>query len=239
MDNASSSIIVEIKKGQIVQRDQIVLKDIDVVVKSGELIYLTGKVGSGKSTLLKSLYAELPLESGEGRVVGFDLKSIKESQIPFLRRKMGIVFQDFQLLDDRTVYENLLFVLKATGWTHKKEIDKQIRDVLSVVDMVHTGSKMPHQLSGGEQQRIGIARALLNEPELILADEPTGHLDPETADDLVALLSHIARSGKTVIMATHNYALIKKYHGRTLRCQDARVREVAAQEIDFSSLLSD
>lgn len=234
MEKGTNNVVVEIKKGQIVQRDQIVLKDIDVVINSGELIYLTGKVGSGKSTLLKSLYAELPLDSGEGHVVGFDLKHIKESQIPLLRRKMGIVFQDFQLLGDRTVYENLLFVLKSTGWNNKKEIDKQIREVLSVVDLVQKGSKMPHQLSGGEQQRIGIARALLNEPELILADEPTGHLDPETADDLVALLSHIARSGKTVIMATHNYSLIKKYHGRTLRCQDMRLTEIKSQEIDFT-----
>lgn len=236
MDSNTNSVVVEIKNGKIIQRDQIILKDIDLTIKSGELVYLTGKVGSGKSTLLKSLYSELPIEADVATAVGYDLMKIKESQIPMLRRKMGIVFQDFQLLSDRSVYDNLAFVLRATGWTVKKDIDKQIREVLSVVDMVHKGSTMPHQLSGGEQQRIGIARALLNEPELILADEPTGHLDPETADELVALLSHIARSSKTVIMATHNYTLIKKYHGKTIRCQDAKVYEITSQEIDFTSL---
>jgi cell division transport system ATP-binding protein len=217
--------IVEFKSTVIRHRENIVLKDVQLEVKKGEFIYLIGKVGSGKSSLLKAIYAEIPVTEGSVFAVGYDLKKIKSRNIPFLRRKMGIIFQDFQLLGDRSVYENLNFVLKATGWKNKKEMDKRIRDVLSQVDMVHKGYKMPHMLSGGEQQRIGIARALLNAPDLILADEPTGNLDPETTNELMVLLQKISKEGKTVIMATHNYGMIDKYKGRILKCEDTRLKE--------------
>ncbi|WP_139314954.1 cell division ATP-binding protein FtsE [Saccharicrinis aurantiacus] len=227
--------IVEFKNTLIRHSENIILKDVNLEVKQGEFVYLIGKVGSGKSSLLKAMYAELMLHEGYGFAVGYKLKSIKSKQIPFLRRKMGIIFQDFQLLSDRTVYENLNFVLKATGWKNKKEMDIRIREVLSQVDMVHKGYKKPHMLSGGEQQRIGIARALLNEPELILADEPTGNLDPETTDDLMKLLHEISSLGKTVIMATHNYNIIKKYKGRTLLCQDAKLKEPETSELELDN----
>ncbi len=217
--------IVEFKNTVIRHRENIVLKDVQLEVKKGEFIYLIGKVGSGKSSLLKAIYAEIPVTEGYVFAVGYDLKKIKARNIPFLRRKMGIIFQDFQLLGDRSVYENLNFVLKATGWKNKKEMDKRIREVLSQVDMVHKGYKMPHMLSGGEQQRIGIARALLNAPDLILADEPTGNLDPETTNELMVLLQKISAEGKTVIMATHNYGMIDKYKGRILKCEDTRLKE--------------
>ncbi|TLX76502.1 ATP-binding cassette domain-containing protein [Labilibacter sediminis] len=217
--------IVEFKNTVIRHQENIVLKDVNMEVKKGEFVYLIGKVGSGKSSLLKAIYGEVPINEGYVFAVGYNLNKIKSRQIPFLRRKMGIIFQDFQLLSDRSVYENLNFVLKATGWKNKKQMDKRIREVLSQVDMVHKGYKMPHMLSGGEQQRIGIARALLNEPELILADEPTGNLDPETTNDLMKLLQDISDLGKTVIMATHNYQMIEKYKGRTLKCEDARLKE--------------
>lgn len=225
--------IVEFSNVRIRQQEHIILQDVNFKVKPGEFVYLIGKVGSGKSSLLKTMYNELPLEDGYGFVAGYPLKTIKKKTVPYLRRRMGIVFQDFQLLSDRTVYDNLLFVLKATGWKNKKEIDKRIRDVLSHVDMVHKGYKKPHQLSGGEQQRIGIARALLNEPELILADEPTGNLDPDTSDELMVLLRKICEEGKTVIMATHNYNLLKKFPGRTIRCEDTRLFESEQEEIEF------
>lgn len=217
--------IVELKNAVIRHRENIVLKDVNLDVKKGEFIYLIGKVGSGKSSLLKTFYGEVIINDGYAFAVGYDLKKLKSKQIPFLRRKMGIIFQDFQLLSDRSVYENLSFVLKATGWKNTKEMDTRIREVLTHVDMLHKGYKMPHQLSGGEQQRIGIARALLNEPDLILADEPTGNLDPETTNELMILLQKISESGKTVIMATHNYSMIDKYKGRILKCEDARLKE--------------
>ncbi|MCW3807605.1 cell division ATP-binding protein FtsE [Plebeiibacterium marinum] len=217
--------IVELKNAVIRHRENIVLKDVNLEVKKGEFIYLIGKVGSGKSSLLKSIYAEIEVSDGDIFAVGYDLKKMKTKHIPYLRRKMGIIFQDFQLLSDRTVYDNLSFVLKATGWKNKKEIDTRIREVLTQVDMVHKGYKKPHQLSGGEQQRIGIARALLNEPDLILADEPTGNLDPETTNELMVLLQKISEMGKTVIMATHNYGMIDKYKGRILKCEDTRLKE--------------
>jgi cell division transport system ATP-binding protein len=220
--------IVEFKNTLIRHKENIVLKDVNIEVKKGEFIYLIGKVGSGKSSLLKAIYAEIPVKDGEIYAVGYQLKKIKSKHIPYLRRKMGIIFQDFQLLSDRTVYENLNFVLKATGWKNKKEMDKRIRDVLSQVDMVHKGYKMPHMLSGGEQQRIAIARSLLNEPDLILADEPTGNLDPETTNELMILLQKISTSGKTVIMATHNYGMIDKYKGRILKCENAHIKEDVA-----------
>jgi len=228
--------IVDFNNVYIRQQEHLILQNVNFQIKPGEFVYLIGKVGSGKSSLLKTMYNELPLQEGYGFVAGFPLKSLKKSKVPSLRRKMGIVFQDFQLLSDRTVYNNLLFVLKATGWKNKKEIDKRIREVLSHVDMVHKGYKMPHQLSGGEQQRIGIARSLLNEPDLVLADEPTGNLDPETSDELMVLLKKICEGGKTVIMATHNYNLLKKFPGRTIRCEDTRLTESKQEEIDFDLL---
>ena len=173
---------------------------------------------------------------GDAFVAGFDLKQIKRKQIPFLRRKMGIIFQDFQLLSDRSVYDNLFFVLKATDWKNRKEMDRRIREVLDLVDMENKGYKMPHQLSGGEQQRIAIARSLLNSPDLILADEPTGNLDPETTDDLLKLMHKISQDGKTILMATHNYNLIKRFPGRTIRCEDARLIEAETEVIDFDLL---
>ena len=225
--------IVEFKAAVIRQEEHIVLRDVDFEVKPGEFVFLIGKVGSGKSTLLKTLYNELPLTEGYGFAAGYPLREIKRKDVPFLRRRMGIVFQDFQLLSDRSVYENLYFVLRATGWKHKREMDVRIREVLARVDMVHKGYKMPHQLSGGEQQRIGIARSLLNNPELILADEPTGNLDPDTSDELMVILQSICRSGKTVIMATHNYNLIKKFPGRTVRCEDTRLLEYEQEEFEI------
>ena len=228
--------IIELSNVLIRQSENVVLRDVDLAITPGEFVYLIGKVGSGKSSLLKTLYCELPLLEGEAFVAGYDLKRIKTKQVPFLRRNMGIIFQDFQLLSDRSVYDNLFFVLKATDWKNRKEMDRRIREVLDLVDMENKGYKMPHQLSGGEQQRIAIARSLLSSPELILADEPTGNLDPETSDDLLKLLHRISKDGKTVVMATHNYNLIKKFPGRTIRCEDARVCEAKPEVIDFDLL---
>jgi len=225
--------IVELSNVRIRQQEHIILQDVSFKINPGEFVYLIGKVGSGKSSLLKTIYNELPLEEGYGFVAGYPLKGMKKKQVPHLRRRMGIIFQDFQLLSDRSVYDNLLFVLKATGWKNRKAMDKRIREVLSHVDMVHKGYKMPHQLSGGEQQRIGIARSMLNAPDLILADEPTGNLDPETSDELMVLLGKICKEGKTVIMATHNYNLLKKFPGRTIRCEDTRLFESEQEEIEF------
>jgi len=229
--------IIEITDGLVRQREHIILRDVDFSVKPGEFVYLIGKVGSGKSSLLKTFYGDLPFQEGYGFAAGYRLRQLRNRDLPFLRRRMGIVFQDFQLLTDRNVYENLTFVLKATGWKNQTEMDHRVRDVLSKVDMVHKGYKMTHQLSGGEQQRVGIARALLNKPDLILADEPTGNLDPDTSDDLLELLHSICEEGKTVVMATHNYVLIKKFPGRTLRCENTRLTESATEEIDFDQLI--
>lgn len=229
--------ILELTDAMIRQEENIILRDVNLSVRSGEFLYMIGRVGSGKSSLLKTIYGELPLKHGQGFVAGYQLASLKTREIPWLRRRMGIVFQDFQLLIDRNVYDNLFFVLKATGWKNKMEMDHRVRQVLGEVDMVHKGYKMPHQLSGGEQQRIGIARALLNKPDLILADEPTGNLDPDTSDDLMKLLQQISSDGRTVIMATHNYNLIKKFPGRTVRCEDMRLTETMQEEIDFDQLI--
>ncbi|MDR2927803.1 MAG: ATP-binding cassette domain-containing protein [Cytophagaceae bacterium] len=225
----STGNIIELSDVMIRQEEHIILRNVNLMLQSGEFLYLTGRVGSGKSSLLKTLYCEIPLLHGTGFVLGYDLHNIKIKQVPWLRRKIGIIFQDFQLLIDRNVYENLIFVLKATGWKNKTEMDHRVREVLSEVDMVHKGYKMPHQLSGGEQQRIGIARALLNEPELILADEPTGNLDPDASDDLMKLLNRISGTGKAIIMATHNYNLIKKFQGKTLRCEDTHLFEPVSE----------
>lgn len=218
-----SETIIKIEGGVIRQQKNTILKEVNIEIKNGEFIYLIGKVGSGKSSFLKTLYAELPLEYGTGEVAGFQLKKIKKSQIPLLRRKCGIVFQDFKLLTDRNVYDNLEFVLKATGWDHKKAIRERIETVLTKVGMLEKQEKMPHQLSGGEQQRIVLARALLNAPPIILADEPTGNIDPETSYHLIELLREICDTGKTIIIATHQYDLIERYPGRVLRCEDGKL----------------
>lgn len=218
--------IINIENANIYQKDLLVLKGINFSVNEGDFVYLTGKTGSGKSSLLKTLYAELPLTVGKGTIAGVDLNGIKRKKVPFLRRKLGVVFQDFKLLSDRTIEANLSFVLKATGW-NKAEIPTRINEVLEYVELADKAHKMPHQLSGGEQQRIAIARALLNHPEVILADEPTGNLDPETSEALMELLHSIAKQGKAVIMATHNYALIEKYDGRVFRTENKELIEMS------------
>lgn len=211
-------------KNVTIHRDEVtVLQNVDLTVGKGEFIYLCGRVGSGKSSLLKTLYAEVPIHSGEAKVFNYDLKNLKRKDIPMLRRKIGIVFQDFRLLEDRTVNDNLAFVLKATGWKDKNKINDQIDMVLNTVGMSKKGYKRPHQLSGGEQQRIVIARALLNSPELIIADEPTGNLDPETAHELMELLHSICKSGTSVLMATHNMTLVEKYRGKTYLCENEKM----------------
>lgn len=215
--------IIELNNLSIYQRHILILSEINLSIGKGEFVYLIGKTGTGKSSLLKTLYADLPVKEGEARVVGYDLQNIKQKEVPFLRRKLGIVFQDFQLLSDRSVNDNLLFVLKATGWKDKEAMDDRIKDVLEKVGLKTKGFKMPHQLSGGEQQRVAIARALLNDPELILADEPTGNLDPETSEGIMSLLFEISRSGRAVLMATHNYTLMEKFPTRTLKCEAGKV----------------
>ncbi|MDO4320517.1 MAG: ATP-binding cassette domain-containing protein [Bacteroidales bacterium] len=209
--------IIEYKNVEILRKEHVVLKDVSFTVEPGEFIYLIGKVGSGKSSLLKSLYAEVPVDTGEARVFDYDLRAIRRKQIPFLRRRIGIVFQDFQLLTDRNVYANLEFVLDATGWRDKAEKEARIDEALRQVGMANKSYKMPHELSGGEQQRVVISRALLNRPDLILADEPTGNLDPDTGMQIVSQLHDIAAAGTTVIMATHNLALRETFAGRTMR----------------------
>ena len=218
-------MVLEVKHADIIQRDNLVLKDVNLSIEPGQFIYLIGATGSGKSTLLKTLYGDLPLTVGEGTVAGYDLKTLKDKDIPFLRRKLGIVFQDFQLLTDRNIYDNLLFVLKATGWTDKKKMDNKINEVLKKVGMGTKGHKMPFQISGGEQQRVAIARSLLNDPDLILADEPTGNLDPATSEEIMILLTEICKNGKAMLMATHDYALILKFPHHTLKIENGRVHE--------------
>lgn len=229
-------IIIKTENAVIRQKKNTILKNVNLEIQSGEFIYIIGKVGSGKSSFLKTLYAELPLEYGKAEVAGFQLKKIKKSQIPALRRKCGIVFQDFKLLTDRTVYANLEFVLRATGWKNKKAIQERIDSVLEKVEMPDKKDKMPHELSGGEQQRIVLARALLNAPPLILADEPTGNIDPETSYRLIELLKDICTNGTTVIIATHQYDLLKKYPGKVLRCNDGTLTEDMELSVPSHSL---
>jgi len=223
--------VLFLKNASIFQRDNLVLSDVNIEIKKGEFIYIIGKTGSGKSSLMKTLYGDLELKEGEGAIVDYDLKKLKEKEIPFLRRKLGIVFQDFKLLNDRSVSDNLLFVLKATGWKDKEKMKSKINEVLEKVGMHTKGFKMPFELSGGEQQRIAIARALLNDPELILADEPTGNLDPRTSIEVMGVLEEIHKSGKTILMATHDYALILKYPHRTLKCEGGEIFEVVKQKV--------
>ena len=221
--------ILFLSDASIFQGDNLVLSNVNLEIKEGDFVYLIGKTGSGKSSLMKTLYGDLTLQNGEGAIVGFDLQKLKEKQIPFLRRKIGIVFQDFKLLNDRNVEDNLLFVLKATGWKNEVEMKSKINYVLEKVAMHTKGFKMPFELSGGEQQRIAIARALLNDPELILADEPTGNLDPKTSIEVMEVLEEIHKSGKTILMATHDYALILKYPYKTLKCEGEELFEVVKQ----------
>ncbi|SNR77569.1 cell division ATP-binding protein FtsE [Lutibacter flavus] len=224
-----SESILSLKEAQIFQRENLVLSNVNLNINKGEFVYMIGKTGSGKSSLMKTLYGDLPLENGTGSIVGFNLKSLKEKEIPFLRRKIGIVFQDFKLLNDRNVFENLKFVLKATGWKDAEKMKTKIMEVLKKVGMETKDFKMPFQLSGGEQQRVAIARALLNDPELILADEPTGNLDPATSVGVMNVLKEIHDTGKTILMATHDYALILKFPYKTLKCEGGELFEVVQQ----------
>ena len=217
--------IIELQKSSIFQKHNLVLTDVSLTIDKGEFVYLVGKTGSGKSSLLRTFYADLPLMQGEGKIAGYDLKKIKRKEIPFLRRKLGIVFQDFQLLSDRSINDNLLFVMKATGWKNKTEMQKRAQEVLEKVHLGTKGFKMPHELSGGEQQRVVIARALLNEPEVILADEPTGNLDTETAQEIVGLLYEISKTGRAVIIATHDFHLFEHFTGRTIKCEGGRISD--------------
>lgn len=225
-----SAPILQLKDVSIYQGDSLVLSKVNVKINKGEFVYLIGKTGAGKSSFMKTLYGDLPLTEGEGHIVDFDLKTLKENDIPYLRRKLGVVFQDFKLLSDSTINENLLFVLRATGWKDKNEMNNRVEEVLSKVDMKTKGFKYPHELSGGEQQRVAIARALLNNPELILADEPTGNLDPQTSIEVMEVLQEINKNGNTILMATHDYALLLKYPSKTLKCEESQVFEVVQRK---------
>ena len=226
-----SKHILSLKNVTIYQENKVVLSQVNLDVNEGEFLYIIGKTGSGKSSFMKTLYGDLTLTEGTGNIGGYDLLNLKDKDIPYLRRKIGIVFQDFQLLPDRSVKKNMLFVLKATGWTDANAIKEKIEDVLDKVGMKDLANKMPHQLSGGEQQRIAIARALLNDPEFILADEPTGNLDPQTSAEVLEVLRKINANGKTVIMATHDYALLMKFPFKTLKCEDNTIFEVVQRTI--------
>lgn len=221
-----STAIIRLKDAKIYQKDHLVLSKVSFELQSGDFIYLIGKTGTGKSSLLKTLYGDLLLQEGVGEVVGFDLTCLKEKEIPYLRRGIGVVFQDFQLLSDRTVNDNLSFVLSATGWDDTDKINNRVQEVLTQVGMGQKGYKMPHELSGGEQQRVSIARAILNEPELIIADEPTGNLDPETSREIMTLLKGIQEKGKAVFMATHDYSLINDFPSKMIRCAEGTILPV-------------
>ena len=220
------SAIIDYKNVEVLRKELLVLKNVNFQLEEGQFVYLIGRVGSGKSSLMKTMYAEVPIELGEARIFDYDLSAIRRKDVPMLRRQIGVVFQDFQLLSDRSVYDNLLFVLKATGWKNKTDIDERINEVLSEVGMEHKSYKMPHELSGGEQQRIAIARALLNRPKLILADEPTGNLDQETGHQIMSLLHRICAEGTAVIMATHNIQLTEDFPARVVKCEDKNVIEL-------------
>jgi len=215
--------IIKLENVSVFQKQNLVLSNVSLNIDKGEFVYIVGKTGSGKSSLLKTLYADLHLNQGEGTIAGFNLKTIKRKEIPYLRRKLGIVFQDFQLLTDRTINENLLFVMKATGWKDKAAMQARIQDVLLKVGLETKGFKMPHELSGGEQQRVAIARALINDPEVILADEPTGNLDPETSEGIIKLLVDISKNGRSILVATHDILLFQKFPSRTIKCENGHV----------------
>lgn len=221
--------IIELKNAALFQKHNLVLTDVSITIDKGEFVYLVGKTGSGKSSLLRTLYADLPLLQGEGSIAGYDLKKLKSKEIPFLRRKLGIIFQDFQLLPDRSINDNLLYVMKATGWKDKVQMQKRMQEVLEKVHLGTKGFKMPHELSGGEQQRVVIARALINDPEVILADEPTGNLDTETAQEIIGLLYEISKAGRAVLIATHDFHLFEKFTGRTIRCEGGRISDTKIQ----------
>jgi cell division transport system ATP-binding protein len=224
-----SQAVIELKNAKIYQGKSLILSDVNVTVQKGEFVYLVGKTGTGKSSLLKTLYGDLPLTEGFGSVVNYNLRELDWKKTPFLRRSLGVVFQDFQLLTDRNVNENLKFVLKATGWKDEKLMDEKIADVLDKVGLKSKGFKMPFELSGGEQQRVDVARALLNSPKLILADEPTGNLDPETSDEIMQLLFNICKDyGTTIVMATHDYIVINKFPARTLKTENNKVWDNAS-----------
>lgn len=230
-------VIIDLKDCLIWQHDHLVLSNVSLSVRKGEFMYLVGRVGSGKTSLIKTINAQIPLKEGTGVVAGFNLLKLRTKDVPMLRRKLGIVFQDFQLLINRSVHDNLEFVLKATGWKNKNEINARIGDVLEKVGLGLKGYKMPHQLSGGEQQRVVIGRALLNDPDIILADEPTGNLDPETSEGIIKLLIDISKTGRAVVVATHNYTLLKKFPARTVKCENERLIEVKLdEEIELEKL---
>jgi cell division transport system ATP-binding protein len=230
----SSDPVVRVKDASIFQEQNTVLRDINFEIDKGEFVFIIGRTGSGKSSLLKTLYADLPLRQGEMSVAGFSIREIKSQQVPLLRRKIGIIFQDFQLLPDRTVGENLLFVMKATGWKDNAKMKNRLAEVLMQVGLGAVEKKMPHQLSGGEQQRVVIARALLNEPVILIADEPTGNLDPEVAQGIMKIFQQINKSGTAILMATHSYGLIKKFPTRVLKCEDGKLLDSNKDQFELS-----
>lgn len=227
--NMAENSVLEYRNVTIRRAENVIIRHTDLQINAGDLVYLIGRVGSGKSTLLKTIYADVPISDGEAHFGKFDLRRIKRRQIPYLRREMGIIFQDFRLMHDRTIEDNLSFVLSATGWSDKREISHRIDEVLANVGMDHKGYKLPHELSGGEQQRMVIARALLNKPKLILADEPTGNLDPETGDQIFQLFRKITEGGTAVIMSTHNYEMMRKYPSRILKIEDEQLHEMTVR----------
>jgi cell division transport system ATP-binding protein len=237
MQNMALDNVISLEDAVIAIDDHVVLTDVNLNIGKSEFVYVIGRVGSGKSSLIKTINAELPLKEGSGTVAGFQLEKIRRKEVPELRRKLGIVFQDFKLLIDRTVESNLEFALRATGWKQKAAIKDRISEVLEKVNLGYKGYKMPHQLSGGEQQRVVIARALLNDPEIILADEPTGNLDPATSEEIMQILVSISESGRAVVMATHNYHLIKKHPSRTLKCEDEKLLSANLSEADIDRLI--
>jgi cell division transport system ATP-binding protein len=234
--NFTNDPIIRMQDASIFQDNQTILSDVNFEVEKGELVFIVGRTGSGKSSLLKTLYADLPLRLGEADIVGFKLRNIRRNEVPYLRRKLGIIFQDFQLFGDRTVDENLYFVMKATGWNDKSKMKARMADVLMRVGLGSVGNKMPHQLSGGEQQRVVIARALINEPAILMADEPTGNLDPEVSEGIFKLFLEINRSGTAICMATHDYNLIKNHPARILKCEGGRLIDSSREKIDLKNI---
>ncbi len=224
-----SSTVVALENATIQNENKVIFKALNFKIYAGDFVFLIGKTGAGKSSLLKVLYGDLPLSQGEGNCVGYNLKNLKDKEIPLLRRKLGVVFQDFKLLPDRTIHDNLTFVLKATGWNQKQKINKRVQEVLALVNVDYDASKFPFELSGGEQQRVAIARALLNHPELIIADEPTGNLDPETSREIMQLFKELHKGGISIIMATHDYNMIVKFPGKIYQCTEGVIQEVVAK----------